>query len=62
MRNSTPTASDYDGRRVVMAASTVKTSRNHWAGGALLVGAGAGSNPTRNQIFLIKNFNAFHLL
>ena len=35
------------------AVSPVKTRRNHWAGDTSLVGAGVGSNPTRNQIFLI---------
>ena len=38
---------------MVKAVSAVKTRRNHWAGDASLVGAGVGSNPTRNQIFLI---------
>ena len=33
--------------------SPVKTRRNHWAGNTSLVGAGVGSNPTRNLIFLI---------
>ena len=36
---------------MVKAVSPVKTHRNHWAGD--LVGAGAGSNPTRNHSFLI---------
>ena len=45
-------ASDCDGQ-VVMTASPVKTRRSHWAGNTSLVGAGVGSNPTRNQIFLI---------
>ena len=35
------------------ALSPVKTRRNHWAGDTSLVGAGVGSNPIRNQIFLI---------
>ena len=38
---------------MVKAVSSVKTRRNHWAGDTSLVGAGVGSNPTRNQIFLI---------
>ena len=29
------------------------TRGDHWAGDTSLVGAGVGSNPTRNQIFLI---------
>ena len=36
-----------------MVASPVKTRRNHWAGDVSLVGTGVGSNPTRNQIFMI---------
>ena len=47
-------ALDYDAR-VVKAVSPVKTRRNHWAGDTSLVGAGVGSNPTRNQIFLITS-------
>ena len=43
-RNLVTPAADFDGR---------KTRRDHWAGDTLLVGAGVGSNPTRNQIFLI---------
>ena len=35
------------------SCSPVKTRRIHWAGDTTLVGAGVGSNPTRNQIFLI---------
>ena len=31
----------------------IKSRRNHWAGDTSLVGTGVGSNPTRNQIFLI---------
>ena len=38
---------------VVKTASPVKIRRNHWTGDASLIGAGVGSNPTRNQIFLI---------
>ena len=52
-------ASGYDGR-VVKAVCPVKTRRNHcavvirhWSIRTSLVGAGVGSNPTRNQIFLI---------
>ena len=33
--------------------SSVKTRSTHWAGDSSLVGAGVGSNPTRNHIFLI---------
>ena len=36
---------------VVKAASPVETRRNRWAGDTSLVGAGVGSNPTRNKIF-----------
>ena len=35
--------------------------RNRWAGDTSLVGAGVGSNPTRNQIFLIKCDLAYDL-
>ena len=52
MRNSAAPASDYIGR-VVKAVSPVKTHRKNWAGDTSLVGAGVGSNPTRNQFFLI---------
>ena len=38
---------------MVKAVSPVKTLRNRWAGDTSLVGAGVGSNPTRNEIFLI---------
>ena len=38
---------------MVKAVSPIKTRRNHWAGDTSLVGAGVGSNPTRNQVFLI---------
>ena len=38
---------------MVKAVSPGRTRRNHWAGDTSLVGAGVGSNPSRNQIFLI---------
>ena len=50
MSNSASPVSDYNGR-VIKAVSAVTTLRNHWAGDMSLVGAGVGSNPTRNQIF-----------
>ena len=50
--NSAPPASDYDGR-AVKAVSPVKTCCTHWTGDTSPVGAGVGSNPTRNHIFQI---------
>ena len=51
-KNSAAPASDYEGR-VVKAETPVITYPNQWAGDTSLVGAGVGSNSTRNQIFLI---------
>ena len=51
-RNLAAPASNDDGR-VVKTVTPVETRRDHWAGDTSLVGAGVGSNPTRNQIFLI---------
>ena len=47
--------------RVFKATFPVKTRRNHWAGDVSLVGAGVGSKPTRNQVFLIT-FNLSKIL
>ena len=38
---------------MVKVASPVKTHCDHWVGNTSLVRAGVGSNPTRNQLFLI---------
>ena len=46
---------------MVKAVSPVKTRRTHRAGDSSLVGAGVGSNPTRDQIFLIASDLALNL-